>query len=534
MLNPRRLGMWLATVLLLACAAGVAHAQADRASCEALKSSTRFADVLDAPTSITSATFVDAKPGAPGYCALEGYVTPTVGFALWLPTEWNGKLLGRGCGGFCGIVAGDFACRDPVRIHYACVQTDMGHKSGLTDGVWAKHNLQGKFDFGVRSTHVSTVAAKAVMASYYGRPSDLNYFLGCSTGGRQGLMEAQRFPADYQGIVSVAPALNETGASIQLTWSLLANRADGRNILSPLKLAMIHAAVVAACDVNDGLKDGLIGDPRRCRFDPASLTCRGPDANSCLTPAEVGVVRKIYQGPPHTAGLPIFTGGALPGSEWHWDKGYIGQGSMFGPTVAIETDFWRYLGFPEDPGAGWTLDQFDFARDPARVGEMEALYNAGNPDLRAFKALGGKLIMAQGMADDNVVPGGTIDYYRGVQRFMGGEAATFDFARLFLVPGMLHCTSGEGAYAIDYLSALEGWREKAAPPSVLAGAHPRDGVEIPYLGVGLDLRPAQVAFRRPMFAYPAMAHYRAGDPDRTESWDAVPYPEANEGRIDDR
>jgi hypothetical protein len=502
---------------------GVGHAHADpsKASCEALKSSTLFAGVQDAPTSVTSATYVEATAERPAYCALEGYVTPTVGFAVWMPTGWNGKLMARGCGGFCGIVAGEFACKDPIRVGYACVQTDMGHKSGLTDGVWAYHNLQGKVDFGSRSTHVSTLAAKAILTSYYGHPARWNYFLGCSTGGRQALMEAQRFPADFQGIVAIAPALNETGASIQLTWSLLANRAGERNILPQSKLPMIHAAVVASCDMNDGLKDGLIGDPRECRFDPAALTCRGADGPDCLTPEQVAVVAKIYAGPPRTAaGMPFFTGGAPVGSEGHWDKGYIGAGDAYGSTRGIELDFWRYLGFPEDPGPTWTLDRFDFQHDPDRVGQMETLYNAGDPDLRAFKALGGKFILAQGLTDDNVVPGGTIDYYQGVTRFMGGEAATDAFMRMFLVPGMNHCTGGEGAYAIDYIQALQGWSETGAAPTRLVGAHPKDGVDVPYLGVGLSLSPAQVNFRRPFFMYPAGAHYRSGDPNDPASWTA--------------
>ena len=517
-------GLWTRMALVLACvlAFGVGHARAEpgKASCEALKSSTQFAGVQDAPTSVISATYVEATAARPAYCALVGYVTPTVGFALWLPTSWNGKLLGRGCGGFCGVVAGEFACKDPIRIGYACAQTDMGHTSSLIDGVWADHNLQGKFDFGSRSTHLSTVATKAVLAAYYGRPAQMNYFLGCSTGGRQALMEAERFPADYQGIVSIAPALNESGASIQLTWSVLANRADGHNILPQSKLAMLHAAVVAQCDMNDGLKDGLIGDPRLCRFDPAKLTCKGADGPDCLTPAQLAVVQKIYAGPHNAEGLPFFTGGAPVGSEGHWGQSYIGAGDDLGANAGIVSDFWRYLGFPEGMGPGWTLDRFDFERDPDRATQMETLYNAGDPDLRAFKALGGKLILVAGMADDNVVPGGTIDFYQGVTRFMGGLDQTTPFARLFLVPGMNHCTGGEGPYAIDYTSALESWRERGDAPAVLAAAHPKDGVDIPYLGVALHLDPSQVAFRRPLFAWPATAHYRSGDPNAMSSWEA--------------
>jgi hypothetical protein len=419
-------------------------------------------------------------------------------------------------------VAGEFACKDPIRIGYACLQTDMGHKSTLVDAAWAADNLQGKIDFADRSTHETALAGKAIGAAYYGRAARYNYFLGCSTGGRQALVEAERFPEDFQGIVAVAPALNETGASIQLTWSLLANRLDGHNILPASKLSMLHQAVVAACDMNDGLRDGLIGDPKLCRFDPAKLACHGADAPTCLTPAQVGVIQKIYAGPPNTvSGLPNFTGGAPLSSEGHWGPGYIGAGDAMGTTGVLETEFWRYLGFPQSEGAGWTLDRFDFNRDPARIGEMEKLYGAGDPDLRAFKAVGGKLLLVHGLSDDNVVPGGTIDFYEGVTRFMGGGAQTTPFMRLFEVPGMNHCTGGEGAYAIDYMEVLEAWTEAGQAPDRLIGLHPKDGVQIPYLGVGLSLDAAQIAFRRPMYLWPAETVYRgAGDPNEPASWDA--------------
>ena len=514
---------WVAATLgALLCLAAPASAAPTKAACAGLKG-TAFAGVQDAPTSVMSATWVAAKDGRPEHCEVEGYVSRNNGFVLWLPTEWNGKLLARGCGGFCGITAGEFACKDPIRIGYACLQTDMGHKSGITDGAWALDSTEAKIDFGSRATHVTTLAGKTIIAAYYARGPDRSYFLGCSTGGRQGLVEAQRFPLDYEGIVSIAPALNETGASMQLAWSLLANRtADGHNILPQSKLPMLHKAVVEACDLNDGIRDGLIGDPKLCQFRPASLTCKGgADAPDCLTPAQVAVVERIYAGPSNRTGWLFPTGGAPLGSEGHWDQGYIGPGDAWGKDTGLLTDFWRYLGFDPAPGPAFTLDRFDFDKDPPRAGQMEAIYNAGNPDLRQFKARGGKLLLAAGMADDNVVPGGTLDYYAGVVRFMGGADATRGFARLFKPAGMLHCTGGEGAYAIDYLAALEAWVEHGQAPERLASAHPKDGVTVPYLGVGLALAPDQVAFRRPADAWPAETRYRGkGDPNDQASWSA--------------
>lgn len=487
-------------------------------ACLALRG-TGFAAVTDAPTSITSSTYVEAREGRPAYCALEGYVAPTNGFALWLPTNWNGKFLVRGCGGFCGTVAGEFACKDPIRLGYACLQTDMGHKSTLTDAAWAYNNPQGEIDFAYRSTHATTLAGKAIIESYFqGKPLRA-YFIGCSTGGRQGMVEAERFPEDFDGIVAVAPAINETGAAMQLTWSLLANRGPQGNILPPAKVLMLHKAVVDACDMNDGLRDGLIGDPVRCRFRPSSLLCRDGDAPGCLTSAELAVVDKIYAGPSDSHGKPLYHGGILLGSELNWVPSYVGKGEGWGTYAPMMQDFWRYLGFSSDPGPDWTLANFDFDKDPARVGAMEGLFTGANPDLRHFEGQGRKLLLAQGWSDESIVPGSAIDFYQGVTRFMGGPAQTQTFFRMFGVPGMNHCTGGEGAYAINYLAALEDWVEQGKAPDRLVGERPREGVEVPYLGVGLALPPSDVTLRRPYFQWPAQAVYRGkGDADNPDTW----------------
>jgi hypothetical protein len=523
-LRPRLL---LLLTLLSGCAASYCRA-ADESSapgapaCKAL-AGTGFANVLDAPTSIISATYVAPAAGLPAYCDVAGYVAPSEGFGLWLPSNWNGRFLARGCGGFCGIVAAEFACKDPIRLGFACLQTDMGHKSTLTDGAWAYHNLQAKIDFAYRSTHVTTLAGKAIVAVYYQRSAARNYFLGCSTGGRQGMVEAQRFPRDFDGIASIAPALDETGAAIQLTWSIAANRTAGRNILPPQKVAMLHAAVVAACDLNDGLKDGLIGDPRRCAFRPSSLACRAGDAPDCLTAEQLGVVQKLYSGPTDHTGAKLAHGGTFLGAELQWVPSYVGLDDKSGTYAAMMQEFWRYLGFGEDPGPDWTLDQFDIERDPARVGGAESLYTAENPDLRRFKAAGGKLLLAHGWADESVVPGTSLEYYEDAVRFMGGSAAVQDFFRLFMIPGMKHCSGGEGAYGVDYLAILENWVESGQAPQWIVSRRPREGVSIPYLGVGLALSADQVAMTRPVYAWPQSAHYSGrGDPDNLANWASRP------------
>ena len=478
-----------------------------------------FAGVVDAPTMIVSANYVEATAERPAYCDVEGYVTPNNGFALWLPTKWNGKFLARGCGGFCGIVAGEFACKDPIRVGYACLQTDMGHKSTLTDATWAYHNLEAKVDFGYRSTHVTTLAGKAIVAKYYGQDAAKNYFIGCSTGGRQALVEAQRFPADFDGIVAIAPAMNETGGTVQITWSVLANRRNGHNILPISKLPMLHKAVVDACDLNDGLRDGLIGDPRRCNFRPASLLCKAGDRPDCLTAAQVAVVQKIYDGPRDSHGVALFPGGAPIGSEVNWGTSYLGAGDQLGHYAPMMTEFWRYLGFTEDPGPSWNLEQFDFDHDPERTGGMESIYTGANPDLRRFKQAGGKLLLVQGLTDDSVAYGQTIDYYEQTTRYMGGPDATKDFFRFFIIPGMNHCTGGEGAYAIDYLTSLQDWRETNDAPDRLVGEHPKDGMPIPYLGIAMTLTPDQATMRRPFYAWPAETIYKGtGDPNDPDSW----------------
>ena len=483
-------GCWF--ILLAATAAPAAHAL----NCQALARQD-FSAVPEAPLQIMATESVAETEDAPAYCQVVGYVTPNVGIEMRLPLQdaWNGKFLMQGCGGFCGA---RFAarCNPYVARGYACIVSDMGHESTGLDAKWAYNNRQAEIDFAFRSTHVTAVAGKAITAAAYGEPQLFSYYTGCSTGGRQGMVEAQRFPDDFDGIIAGAPVINETGAGTQLMWSVLANLdADGLPILAPDQLPMIHAAAVAACDQDDGLEDGLIDDPRTCGFDPAELACSGEASSQCLTPAQIEVVNKVYDGPVNSAGEALYTGGAMRGSELNWTA-YVGTVDEPPRYLSFMTDLFRYMAFSEDPGPGWQPTDFDFDASPGRFGVMEHLYTGSNPDLRRFKAQGGKLIVYHGWRDQSVVPLNTVDYYELAVRTMGGLDATRDFFRLFMVPGMNHCVGGPGPDSIDYLSYLEAWVERGEAPDALIGEHVEDG---------------QMQYRRPIFPYPDRARFRGGD-----------------------
>ncbi|MDX2221363.1 MAG: tannase/feruloyl esterase family alpha/beta hydrolase, partial [Rhodospirillaceae bacterium] len=436
------MAVWAIAVAVSAATPGQAQPGTAAGRCSALPA-TDFARIPDAASHVTAAKLVAASGDLPAYCQVEGYVAPNVGFELRLPADgWNGKFFKHGCGGFCGGLYVT-ACDNPLKKGYACIVSDMGHKSTGLDAKWAYNNIQAEIDFGYRATHVSAVAGKAITEHFYAKAPSRAYYMGCSTGGRQGLVEAQRFPYDFDGIVAGAPVIDETGAGLQLMWTVVVNRDKaGKQILGVDKLKMINDAVIAKCDLQDNVKDGIIGDPRACGWDPAELKCSGRDRPDCLTEAQVEVVRKINSGPKNSKGELLYTGGALPGSELNWIDNYVSKDGGNATYWNFIGDLWRYLGFHPDPGPNWQPTDFDFDRDYKRRGMMEGIYSGSNPDLRKFKAAGGKIISYQGWADQSVVPLNVIDYYELVERTMGGRAQTQDFFRLFMVPGMNHCRGG--------------------------------------------------------------------------------------------
>jgi hypothetical protein len=484
---------------------------ATEGQCEALQSQD-FSNIIDAATHVMSSRVVAAANDVPDYCQIKGYVSSSVEFEMRLPLKnWNGKFIKRGCGGFCGAVF-IAACDNHVKDGYACVASDMGHTSTAIDAKWAYNDIQAEIDFGYRATHVVTVAGKAITEAFYDNAPKRSYFMGCSTGGRQGLVEAQRFPYDFDGIVAGAPVINETGAGMELLWTIVANRdEDGKQILPSSKVPMIHDAVIAKCDMNDGLEDGLIGDARDCDFEPSELQCRGRDRDDCLTVAQVETVNKMYDGPVNSDGMALYTGGVQRGSELNWIGNYISEDGGLSVYENFMGDMFRYLNFMPDPGPSWQPKDFDFDYDYKRLGLMEHIYTGSNPDLRKFKANGGKVLTYQGWRDQSVVPLNIIDYYETVTKTMGGQEATEEFYRLFMIPGMNHCSGGAGAYAIDYLAYMEDWVEKGEAPDVLIGVHPK--VRVDSAGTDLPLADEQVDFSRPAFPYPAKVTYSGkGDP----------------------
>jgi hypothetical protein len=409
-----------------------------------------------------------------------------------------------GCGGFCGRLDSDLpgftnAMNHGLRRGYAAATMDGGHwGTHRADGRWAFNNRLAENDWGWRAVTETARVTKVLIADFYGKPQRKSYFAGCSTGGRMALMQAQRFPADFDGIIAGAPALDYTGlVATNYTWIVQANtRADGSEILAREKVPAIAAAVTAACDARDGARDGLIADPRACDWQPASMVCGATNGPSCLTPDEVQVLEKWYAGAHDAAGAPLYPG--IPrGSEVYWPLWLTGSpaSKVPGMTLLFAHDFLRYMAFAEDPGESYDLQRFDFAVDPDRLEAMSAIYNAVDPDLSAFADRGGKLLMYHGWADPIVTPLRTLQYVADVQNKMGGPSKTSEFLRLFMLPGFDHCgfQAGPGANdaGFDPLPALEDWVERGIAPTA-----------IPTQRRSAD---STVTWQQPVCAYPAAA-----------------------------
>ncbi|WP_425229975.1 tannase/feruloyl esterase family alpha/beta hydrolase [Sphingomonas sp.] len=447
----------------------------DAERCAALAGG-RFQALRGAPTTVLRASFVAATSQRQAYCSVSGYVNPANNFGLYLPADhWNGRFLVRGCGGSCGSVVTELACGLHARDGYACLITDMGHSSTLVDNNWVNNNLQGLVDFGYRATHVTALAGKTIATAFYARAPDKSYFFGCSTGGRQGLIEAERFPDDFDGIVAIAPASLAPFGSRQAASvsdvDAFNTKPDGSPILPNRKAVLVHQAVVRACDGNDGVRDGLIGNPRLCRWRPEDLACAGRAVRDCLTSAQVAMLHRMYE-----------WRGAQKGSELNWIGTYIRNAPL--------------------PGEQWQ-PVFDLAVGRGDPATIESMVNPGNPDLRPFRDRGGRLILVQGWADHSVMPPPTIDFYQMVTKTMDGPAATARFARLFMVPGMDHCAGGEGASAIDYMAAITAWVEGRTAPASLHGVHTTPGAPLDYFGIDLrNLDRRYYVFERDHNAWP--------------------------------
>ena len=491
-----------------------------------------FSRVEDAPAQILAAVVIEADKSTPAYCRIQGYVMPQVRFEIRLPlSNWNGKLLEVGDGGWGGDMF-LFFCTGPLRKGYACIASDMGHTGASGLALWARNNVQAQVDFGYRATHVTALIGKQIVRTYYGKLPAKSMMFGCSTGGYQGMVEAQRFPWDFDGIVAVAPDMgSEADLSMRIVWKLqqLTDK-DGHPTFRLPDLELLHNAALRACDLSDGVKDGVIGDPVGCRFDPSVLACTEGHHSECLNDQQIRAAKNIYAGPTTSAGVRISTSGPLPGTELDWAETKN--------STAEVAEFFKYVLFNPSPGPDWTIRDFDFDHDYQRLG-MGALFTDSDPDLRKFKAAGAKLLVAQGGGDPLEFPGGILDYYATVNRTMGGAASTKDFFRLFVVPGMKHCSGGDGAFAVDYLSYLEEWVDKNRAPDRMIGAHVdsdyllqhseddgsslRDRIWFSAVKLPIPLdADAPVTFTRPIYPYPLLARYKgSGDPNDAQNFGPV-------------
>jgi hypothetical protein len=470
---------------------------------------------------IESAKLIPATAKAPEHCDVRGTIWPENQFAVELPTAWNSRFYMVGNGGTAGVISLG-AMDNGLRLGYATASTNTGHDAAKEPlATFAKPgpdnpNAERKLiDFGYMAVHETAVLAKKIVKAYYGEAPRYSYWVGCSTGGRQGFSEAQRYPEDFDGLVIGAPAINMSGLNMRNVWNAQAAR-TGPGVIAVDKLPMLANAVYKICDGADGLEDGLIDDPRRCTFDPARDLPRCPadqDGPNCFTTAQVESLKKIYGGIKTSAGKPVFPG-QPPGAEVlakaaparpaksGWD-GFIVASDV--PLPRGESCL-RYMFLNPPPGPEWTYRDFNFDTDPQKTVANSAKVNALNPDLSALKKRGGKIVHYHGWADTSVIPQLSTNYYESVLKTMGAKE-TREFYKLYMVPGMFHCGGGVGCGTVDWLSPLVAWVEKGTAPGTLIGARAQGG---------------ETKRTRPICPYPEVARYKgAGSIDDAGNFSCV-------------
>ncbi|PWW05400.1 tannase/feruloyl esterase family alpha/beta hydrolase [Mangrovibacter plantisponsor] len=419
---------------------------------------------------------------AVNYCVVSSKLMPSITIKTLLPvTTWNGRYMQLGCGGLCGNIMMDVGaaagCAPLAQGGFALAATDMGHSMEEVD---FGNSQQKREDFAWRAQHLAVVTSKSLIQHYYAQAAKWSYFNGCSDGGREALMEAQRFPRDFNGIIAGAAAMNfQVQNALYHSWMAVSNTdKEGKAIITADRLPLIHNAVLNACDALDGQKDGLLSDPMTCHFNPAVLQCPPgsdtPQAN-CLSSKEVEAVKRFYSGPvdPKT-GQKLVVGSVLPGSELAWAGVFVPQtadGPIMSRSIALAS--LRYMNFVKNPGASFTLKDMTFdANMFDKLRALHSLYDATNPNLAAFKQAGGKLIIWHGLADPHISPINSIAFHQAVGRAMGVTQRDA-FERLYLLPGVYHCSGGEGPSLVDFLTPMMNWVEHGvAPEAVMAWQAP--------------------------------------------------------------
>jgi len=452
-------------------------------------------------------------PGAafaalPAFCRVAAAIHPTpdsdIQFEAWMPLEgWNGRFQGVGNGGLAGSISYP-AMAAALRAGYATASTDTGHaQEPGGDARWALGHPEKIRDFGYRAVHEMTVKAKAILAAFYGSDPRHSYWNGCSEGGNQALSEAQRYPSDYDGILAGAPANYTTHLQAGGNWIAQAIHSDPASFIPASKLPAIARAVMAACDAADGVTDGLLEDPRACRFDPAVLACKDADAPDCLAPPQIQGLKKVYDGArnPRT-GEQVFPG-YMRGGELGWGSWIVGTDVP--PRNAqhgIQAPFFRNFVF-DDPN--WDWKTFDFDKGVALADrKVGGDVNQINPDLKKFQDHGGKLIQYHGWSDPAISPLNTVNYFASVQTKMGN---TQDFYRLFMMPGVGHCSGGSGPSDFDRMAVITDWVENGKAPEQIVASHTTGG---------------KVDRTRPLCAWPKIAKYKgSGSTDEAASFTCV-------------
>jgi feruloyl esterase len=466
-----RLAAAVAACVVLSAAAPAYAAQALEPACSALAQRSLPATTITAAQAVTSGTFT--PPGSPNtianlppFCRVAGVIAPTtesqIRFEVWMPLDkWNGKFAGVGNGGWAGTISYG-ALGDQLRRGYASASTNTGHEAapGIDAAKFAYEKPEQLIDFAYRSHHETALTAKTLVQAFYGKPAERAYFIGCSSGGYEGLMEAQRFPEDYDGIVAGAPANNFTRLMAGDFDGILAVLKEPSSNLSPQALGLLYRGALAACDSMDGVSDGVLDDPRRCTVDPARWTCAGEPGPTCLTPGQVEAARRVYRGLKHpTTGAQLYPG-LVPGSEPFWP--HRDPANPF----PIPISYYKWLVFA-DPAWDWRTFDFadpeDFKAHVASESKLAPIMNATNPDLRAFRTRGGKLLQWHGWNDQLIAPQNSIDYYESVRAVFGADDVQ-SFYRLFMAPGMAHCSGGTGPNTFDMQTALEQWVERGVAP----------------------------------------------------------------------
>lgn len=467
-------------------------------------------------------------------CAITGKLAPEINFQILLPMKsWTGRYLQVGCGGLCGNITlssgASAGCMVLADGEFVMAATDMGHQS--SDETWGL-DAQKRADFAYRAQHLTALSAKALITKYYGQEPKYAYFNGCSDGGREALMEAMRYPDDFDGIIAGAPAmLFQVQNTLYHGWMARSNTDEnGKIILTSDKLPILYNAVIKACDGNDGLADGIIGQPALCQFDPKVLICEGTDSRNCLTEAQAMVAQKFYEGPKEgdvylTAGQPVY------GSELEWQGVYVtdsADGSLMSEMAV--TPVLRYLAFA-NPRPDMTIKDLEFTTQT--LNELQArhpLYDATNADLLAFAQNGGKLIMWHGLADSHIAPANTVSLYNAMGDLLGREIRQ-NFSRLYLLPAVGHCSGGQGPSNVDLLSAMMDWVEGGIAPDAIITSSTAETSSFGQPDFGENNqnahRPQKMDLgvlplpnmTRPVWPYPYIAQY-SGDGDYTnaQSW----------------